>query len=188
MSIKLFKFAKYYSELMEAFDFKNVVPVKLHKISSVDYANSDKSIRAHFKEYDLEELDLINFPTQLKNIKSAYNVGFSVDGLDSQSYKTDYQEYISILAGVKDAVLDFIKNKNPDVLIFVSMDRGGDLKNDDTKTKLYKYALAKNIPSGYKLETDLKLFDGYDLEGMILYKANLWEVRFEKRFTALKNG
>jgi hypothetical protein len=81
-----------------------------------------------------------------------------------------------------------IKNKNPDVLIFVSMDRGGDLKNDDTKTKLYKYALAKNIPSGYKLETDLKLFDGYDLEGMILYKANLWEVRFEKRFTALKNG
>jgi hypothetical protein len=88
----------------------------------------------------------------------------------------------------KDAVLDFIKNKNPDVLIFVSMDRGGDLKNDDTKTKLYKYALAKNIPSGYKLETDLKLFDGYDLEGMILYKANLWEVRFEKRFTALKNG
>jgi hypothetical protein len=183
MSNKLFKFAKLYTELVEAFDFKNIVPVKLYKISSILYVSSDKSIKANFKEYDLEEIELINLPTQLKNVKSVFNVGFSIDDLDSQSYKTDYKEYVAILAGVKDAIMDFIKNKNPDVLIFVSMDRGGDMANDNTKTKLYKYALMKNLPTGYKLETDLKLFADYDLEGMILYKSNLWEVSFQKRFT-----
>lgn len=183
MSNKLFKLAKLYTELVEAFDFKNIVSVKLYKISSTEYVSSDKRIRVSFKEYDLDEIELINLPRQLKNVKSVYNVGFSIDGLDSQSYKTDYKEYISILAGVKDAIVNFINNKNPDVLIFVSMDRGGDLVNDSTKTKLYKYALTKNLPIGYKVETDLKLFDDYDLEGMFLYKSNLWEVSFQKRYT-----
>lgn len=57
---------------------------------------------------------------------------------------------------------------NPDLSIFISLDRSGDIKS---------------ILSDYFAETDVKIFGVLDFTGIIMYKKELKEIKFEKRYT-----
>lgn len=183
MSNKIFKFGKFVTELVEAFDFKNIAPVKLKRVNLDKYESADKTVKVNFERFDAHDIKQMNLPSYLINAKEIYNVGYTIDDSDSQSYQTDYKEFISILAGVKEAILDFIVRNKPDLLIFISLDRSGDMKNDPTKDRLYKYAVIKNIPPNYVAETDVKIFGVLDFTGIIMYKKESKEIKFEKRYT-----
>lgn len=179
MSSNMFKLGKLFSQIKEAFDFENIQAIDTKKVTNTKYKSIDGSLEVQFDV--ITELDIIdgiiNIPRNIENVKSAFNVSYSVNEVDDQSYKTDYNEFISILKGVKQSIEDFIESNQPDLLILVSRHREGGFRTDPSKDKLYKHAILKNLPNGYNAEFDFEPFYGSDLKGIVLYKKSLKNVR-----------
>lgn len=99
----------------------------------------------------------VNIPPSFDTPDSKiYQIGYRVEGVDTQYAKTDYSELIKILK----TVLDFSKKLIPNIIreygddtLFVIGSQAKDttdFKSDPQKDKLYISILSKNLPSDYK--------------------------------------
>jgi hypothetical protein len=87
---------------------------------------------------------------------SVYQIGYVVEGVDTQYAKTNYSELIKILK----TVLDFSKKLIPNIIqeygedtLFTIGSQAKDTtdpKSDSQKDKIYNAILSKNLPGDYK--------------------------------------
>lgn len=166
---KVLQLIELYRKVQEAFDFENIEEKPIKKVSNVKYVSEDKSLEVVFQHIPEDTLH-----SRYMYAVDSYNVLFTVKDTDTQAYKTDYKEFISILKSVKTAVEDFIKNIEPDVLVFLSIDKmGTGMKTDPQKDRLYQYAIMKNLPSGYGADYDIHPYEGLKMKGIILFNQDL---------------
>lgn len=117
--------------------------------------------------YKLLKVDDLN----LENIK---NVGYNINGNESQYKKTNFKELIKILKTVSDIVINNIKNDaSIDGLVFVAANKDEKkilARTDPQKDKLYKTIVVKsmaNLPGNWKLK-DFELAPNFN--GFMIYK------------------
>lgn len=118
-------------------------------------------------EYGLLKVDKLN----LQNVK---NVGYNVNGNQSQYKKSNFKELIKILKTVSNIVINNIKNDTSiDGLVFIAANKDEKqilTKTDPQKDKLYKTIVVKsigNLQGRWKLK-DIKLSPNFS--GFMIYK------------------
>lgn len=107
---------------------------------------------------DLSEFrDDMNIPPSFDTPNSRiYQIGYRVEGVDTQYAKTNYSELMKILKTVLDFSEKFIPNiireygKDTIFIIGSQAKDTDDFKSDPQKDKVYNSILSKNLPSGYK--------------------------------------
>lgn len=167
---KAYLISELYKQVQEAFDFENIEEKPIKKVGSTKYKSEDGELVIEFQKVEYSDL---NLGEKFIACTRIYNVLFTINSADDQSYKTNYEEFISILKSVKTSVLDFVQETNPDVLIFVSIDKKGNIQTDVQKDRLYKYAIMKNLPPGYGVQYDMQPFSFTSMKGIILYKNTI---------------
>lgn len=168
---------------LEALDFKNIKPYDISN-DKFDSAIGNVNIEKH--ALDPEDVDHLkttpivkqslefykNKPTANTDI---YNIGYDVEGSETQYTKSSYKELIKILYTVILGVKQFIEKKKPFAVTLFSTHKdeavvqSNALADDPQKLRLYKYIVSSNIPKGYSM-ADLKYFSK---NGIIVYRKTL---------------
>jgi hypothetical protein len=125
-------------------------------------------LRFRFEIYIEEELSYVNvefdrggdaakeffLPPAYRNVKSFYNVGFDIDGTETQYAKTNIKILLQIMSTIVDIVKYFIKTRQPDALCFIVTEKNRN-SNNLQKSNLYQAFIKKGISSipGYTSDT-----------------------------------
>lgn len=93
-------------------------------------------------------------PPAYRDAKSLYNVGFDIEGTETQFAKTNTKTLLQIISTVVDIVKHFIKTRQPDALSFIATEKNRD-SNNMQKSNLYQAFIKKGISSipGYTSDT-----------------------------------
>ena len=121
-----------------------------------------------FEIYIEEELSYVNvefdrggdaakeffLPPAYRNVKSFYNVGFDIDGTETQYAKTNLKTLLQIMSTIVDIVKYFIETRQPDALCFIATEKNRN-NNNLQKSNLYQAFIKKGINSipGYASDT-----------------------------------
>ena len=125
-------------------------------------------LRFRFEIYIEEELSYVNveferggdaskeffLPPVHRNVKSFYNVGFDIDGTETQFAKTNIKILLQIMSTMVDIVKYFIETRQPDALCFIATEKNRN-SNNLQKSNLYQAFIKKGISSipGYISDT-----------------------------------
>jgi len=85
-------------------------------------------------------------PPAYRNVKSFYNVGFDIDGTETQYAKTKLKTLLQIMSTMVDIIKFFIKTRQPDALSFIAIEKNRD-GNNMQKSNLYQAFFIKGISS-----------------------------------------
>lgn len=137
----------------------NIPPLKWEQLTP---------LRFRFEIYIEEELSYVNveferggdatkeffLPPAYRKIKSFYNVGFDIDGTETQFAKTNTKILLQVISTVVDIVKFFIKTRQPDALSFIATEKNRD-GNNFQKSNLYQAFIKKGVKSipGYISDT-----------------------------------
>ena len=127
-------------------------PIK--KINDLEYSfeiDQDLSVLVKFTILDFDQnlLDGVKIPNK-PSIDNTYNVGYIINGTDTQAKKLNYSALIKVLKTVSEVTIEFVKShKNVEALLFLAMSKTGQpIKgsySDPQKYNLYKAILIKNL-------------------------------------------
>lgn len=165
---------------LEALDFKNIKP---YNISNDKFDSAIGSVNIEKHTFEPEELELLKMPPIVqqsldfyKNKPTAntdlYNIGYDVEGSDTQYTKSSYKELVKILYTVMLDVKKFIEDNKPFGIVMFTASKdeaSGPLADDPQKLALYKYIVSTNIPKGYTI-ADVKFLNK---KGIIVYRKTL---------------
>lgn len=110
-----------------------------------------------------------------------FNFGFEIGSnrATNQYQKTDFKDYIRILATVGKAFMQFISNDNPDIVTFFSDSKHSGHNPDPQKDNIYYAALENNLPNGYEIGD--VFYNKTSKKGILLYKNALIESKERKQ-------
>lgn len=165
---------------LEALDFKNIKP---YDISNDKFDTPIGNVNIEKYAMEPDEASMLKMPPIVnqsldfyKNKPGAntdlYNIGYDVEGSETQYAKSSYKELVKILYTVMTDVKKFIEEKNPfGIVIFTTSkdESSGPLADDPQKLAIYKYIVSSNIPNGYTI-ADVKFLNK---KGIIIYKKTL---------------
>jgi hypothetical protein len=177
--------------ILEALDFENIepyeggevslfkTPLGMVKISLDEKTSFDFSISKDNRVIVKQSYDF--YGKKLKNAyPKIYNVGYSINGVDTQYAKSDYITLIKILytvmVYVKKKYLEDKKDNNSFFGVFITAtpkdnSKASNLSNiDPQKNMIYKRIIMNNIPDGYEV-SDAKLLSRRP--GFLIYKKTL---------------
>ena len=168
----------YHQIIEEIFDFKNVDKYKLSPTSEgwkfqAEINGNNVVVWIYVEEAEIGDFEV--FPkgsNQFDNDTDVYNFGFEIgeEKIPTQYMKTTYKDYIKVLATVGDALLKFIKEKDPEIITFFSQSKHGGTGVDIQKDDIYFKALDRNKPLGYELNTIRHI--PTNRMGLMLYKKD----------------
>ena len=97
------------------------------------------------------ELDRIKLPPVAAQ-EQVYNIGYDLNGDDTQYVKTDYKTLISILKAVAEFTIEHLSKVGGDVsyLIGATDKLSGAHIQDPQKSSLYQAIISKNLPIGWR--------------------------------------
>lgn len=149
---------------------------ELDSIESYPYKNNSFTtsegwrVDVNFNKWNDEDLQFLDINT-VHYPSPIFNVGFTVEGVESQFSTTTSLEYLKILKTVTSICYDFIRKNNPNGLTFfaANKDESKFLTTDPQKMKIYKLIVMKQLLKNntYKL-VDLNLSSTY--RGFMIYK------------------
>lgn len=153
-----------YREIVnEVMDFDNVKPYKPIPNNSGWSFTAEINDKFVNVEIFVEPANIIDFEVdqRLRIAKNVVNFGFEIgeQGSTNQYEKTNFSDYIRILATVNVAMNRFIANNDVDIITFFSDSKFGGHQPDLQKDRVYYAALEKNLPAGFDI-------------GDIFYKKN----------------
>lgn len=158
--------------LSEILDFDKIYIPNYQKLSNdkfefvYDSGGLSLSGIVLFQDIDVEDW---NIPNHIINNRfDIKNVSFTINDSDDQSLITNQKVLISILAVIKKCVDEYIASNDPDILLFVSVSRTGELKVDTSKDSIYKLLMRKYLPSGYGV-SDCE-FTPTNMKGFCVFK------------------
>lgn len=162
----------------EAFDFKNINSYKLIANSegwefNAEIAGDIVPVYIYFERSDSSRFKSSpKMQPMIDNSVIAYNFGFEIgsDRRSDQYSKTNFKDYIKIIATVGNALKELIKKYHPELVVFFSESKYGGIKVDPQKDDIYFSALDRNKPDGYEID---KIRDSVDGKiGLMLYRKN----------------
>jgi hypothetical protein len=143
-------------ELMsEVGDLDKMISYPIKKINDLQYSfeiSEDLTAVVKFTTGEVLDQSLLNslkIPTK-PSADNTYNVGYIINGTDTQAKKLDYSTLIKVLKTVSEITIKFIKShKNLEALLFVAWSKTGQpIKGtylDPQKYDLYKAIIIKNL-------------------------------------------
>ena len=152
--------------IKESGDLENIdaYPYKNNKFETEE----GWKVKVIFKEIPEDYSEYFKLP------KNTINVGYSIEGNQSQHKKTTYSKLIKILKTVSDITIDYVKlNKKIEGLTFFAANKNADKllsHTDSQKTAIYKAIVLNRISKLGSNWTarDLEVDSNY--KGFILYK------------------
>jgi hypothetical protein len=177
--------------ILEALDFKNIEPYEGGQVSL--FKTPLGMVKIGFDEVDISDITINNphknvlekqsYEFYKKKVKDGYpkiyNVGYAINGIDTQYAKSDYKTLIKILYTVTLYVKKYLEAKKSDDKtfgIFISATPKDESKSknifniDPQKTLLYKHIVANNLPDGYAMSETKYLSRR---PGIFIYKKQL---------------
>jgi hypothetical protein len=140
--------------MSEVGDLDKMLSYPVKKIDDLQYSfdiNDELSAVVKFSTGDLDQnlLNSLKIPTK-PSADNTYNVGYLINGTDTQAKKLDYSTLIKVLKTVSEITIQFIKShKDVEALLFLAMSKTGQSINgsysDPQKHNLYKAILIKNL-------------------------------------------
>jgi hypothetical protein len=129
-------------------------------------------VKVDFERIPFSSFDQLNIPT---NRFKTYNVGYDINGTQSQYKQTTYKQLIKILKTVSDIVKEFIKNNSDlEALCFIAANKDPQklmTHTDPQKSAIYKSIIVKSIS---ELGSEWKLREvevgGPEFNGFVLIK------------------
>lgn len=158
--------------LSEILDFDKIYIPDYRKISSnlfeFEYDTDNLTLSGIVRFQDVAVEDWIIPDHILSSRSDIKNVSFTINDSDDQSLITNQKVLISILAVIKKCVDEYITSNDPDILLFVSVSRTGELKVDTSKDSIYKLLMRKYLPNGYGV-SDCE-FTPTNMKGFCVFK------------------
>jgi len=177
------------NRLFEALDFKNIEPYEGGESSS--FKTPLGVVEINFERMLLSALSTGNnnrvvkqshdfYEKKLRNsYPSIYNVGYALNGIDTQYAKSDYKTLIKIVYTVCVYVKKYLeakKNDNSIFGVFIAATPKDESKNnnlsniDPQKNMIYKHIIMNNVPDGYEV-SEAKYLSRKP--GFLIYKKTL---------------
>jgi hypothetical protein len=156
----------------EVGDLQNIQPL-LHDISkgtfTVPYKGKEYRGKVTFTFLNTKGLSAFDFPpvVDLQQIKTGYNVGYSIEGISSQFIKADTKLLLSILKTVSIVVADHVEKHPNSIHVFFGENKTGIGMEDPQKLAMYGQILGKNLPQGYRMG-EVKLLQ--EIQGLFICK------------------
>lgn len=140
--------------IKEIGDLKNVNPYSFSKKSQFMYGfkMEDKyNGKINFTRATPIHLEHIEFPpaAEVEKSDAVYNVGYNIEGSDTQFIKTNPAILFKVLKTVIECIKDFIKSNPNSTYIIFEVPKNTEEKNVYQKFYLYSALAAQNLPSGY---------------------------------------
>jgi len=162
------------SYLIEIGDLKGIKPFPYERILGDEYefiSNVGK-VEVNFGEYEQSDTNLNVKYEGFDYKKPQINVGYILEGVDSQYLKSNPRELFKILKTIVDITNDYILNNSPYTLLFFGVDKYGSSSDDKQKNSLYLSIINQNLPTGYRLSkaTIKPEFVSKEMEGYVLFK------------------
>jgi hypothetical protein len=164
---------EYLRILQEVGDLENVEPYPYENNSFT--TDEGWKVKVDFDIIPFSAFEQLNLPTKRRN---TYNVGYHINGEQSQYKKTTYKQLIRILKTVSNIIIDFIKNKDTvEVLVFLAANKDPQkliTHTDPQKSAIYKVIIVKSISKlglGWKLR-DIEI-GGPEFKGFVLIKTKI---------------
>ena len=146
MSSRFIRLNRLYNILKESIDFENAqaVPIKTNTDTRVNIEGLDVGIR--IEQFPNEEYKVYLPPNTILyknfNPKTYYNLGFDINDLTTQTFKSDYKTLSKILGIIVKSTLNWIKQNKPDVLTILP--EGGSDREFERKISIYASILNNN--------------------------------------------
>ena len=140
--------------MSEVGDLDKMLSYSIKKINDLEYSfeiNEDLSAIVKFTTGDIGQNLLNNVKIPNKPLaNNTYNVGYIINGTDTQAKKLDYSTLIKVLKTVSEITIEFVKSHaHLQALLFLAMSKTGQpIKgsySDPQKHNLYKAILIKNL-------------------------------------------
>lgn len=152
--------------IKETGDLKNIDPYP-HENNQFE-TEEDWKVKVEFNKAPKDYIDYFKLPS------NTVNVGYSIEGNQSQYKKTTYSKLIKILKTVSDIIIDYVKkNKSVEGLMFFAASKNAETlltHSDPQKNSIYKAIVLSRLGelgSNWTVR-DLELDSNY--EGFIIYK------------------
>jgi hypothetical protein len=176
--------------ILEALDFKNIEPYEGGQVSL--FKTPLGMVKISFDEIDIFDLSISrdnrvivkqSYDFYGKKLKNAYpkiyNVGYSINGVETQYAKSDYKTLIKILYTILVYVNRYLETRKGDDSkfgVFITAtpkdeSKANNVANiDPQKTMIYKRIIMNNVPDGYEV-SDAKYLSRRP--GFLIYKKTL---------------
>lgn len=156
MSTNTIKLLSLLSEnLMEYGDLKNIEPYSFVQKDSSNYtfdSEEGSNVDVIFTKITELEVKHTKIPKIIdkKKISSYFNLGYKVQGVESQAKKSDFKELLRIMKTITIVVDDFLGKNNGAALLVFEQNKNPKLRNyKGQKSLLYNAVITQNLPSGY---------------------------------------
>ena len=174
MNIKELKQLIKESYITEIGDLKGIKPFPYEQVLGDEYEFQSNvgRVNVNFEELTQSDTDLKVSYGGFDYGQPQVNVGYTLEGVDSQYLKSNPRELFKILKTIVDITNDYISKQSPYVLLFFGVSKDGGLKDDRQKNSLYLSIMNQNLPTGYRLSkaTIKPEFLDSDMNGYVLFK------------------
>lgn len=106
-----------------------------------ELTQEDTGLNVSYKDFDYTKLQV--------------NLGYSIEGVDSQYTKSNPRELFKIIKTVVQITNDYIAKYSPYAVLFFGINKDGTLADDEQKNALYITVASKNLPKGYRLSKSI---------------------------------
>jgi hypothetical protein len=161
-------------ENVESYLYDKIVSTKNVAINRFK-TDEDWTVNVQIVTLKQSDFDSLKLPSKRED---TFNIGYKVEGNESQYAKTTYSKLIRILKTITDIVLDFVESHpNADTLLFLAANKDPEKllsHTDNQKSALYKTIVIKRL---HRLGSDWKIKDvdvnnDPNFTGFVIYKPN----------------
>lgn len=174
MNVKEIKQLIKESYITEVGDLKGIKPFPYTQILGDEYefkSNVGK-VEVNFEEFYEINIDFNVSYKGFDYTQDLINVGYNLEGVDSQYLKSNPRELFKILKTIVDITNNYISEQSPYSLLFFGVNKDGSLKDDKQKNSLYLSIMNQNLPTGYRLSKATVEGEGINgiMNGYVLFK------------------
>lgn len=155
--------------IAEIGDLDNITPYEVNDNSFT--TDEGWKVEVEFQSFDNKFLNVLGVNTNIYP-NPIYNVGFKIEGVQTQFTKSTYSSLVKILKTVVIVCENFMKEKKPNGLIFFAAHKKGENildVTDPSKTRLYNAIIIKYIFKNLPNFTLVNIGNKKGFEGFMIY-------------------
>lgn len=157
MSNKSFSLLEYYNSLInEVGNLDKIEPYSYILNSNggnfeFEFNNEKYNVEVKITMVPLRALEAFTIPPIAGESENVFNIGYNINGDDTQLLKTNLSTIIRIMKTFVDVIKDSLSKYPKDaIFIFTATSKIGKGFEDPQKMNLYKLILQQNMPVGYR--------------------------------------
>jgi hypothetical protein len=176
MNLKELKHLIKESYITEVGDLKGIKPFPYNSNQilgdTYEFTSNIGKVNVFYEELEQSDTNLNVKYEGFDYTKPQVNVGYDLEGVDSQYLKSNPRELFKILKTVVNITNEYIKDESPYALLFFGVSKDGSLQGDKQKNSLYLSIMNQNLPTGYRLSkaTIKPVFLSKEMEGYVLFR------------------